>query len=229
MGLRLYGHWVSQPARSVLWLLHMKDKAIGRDFDFHKVEPMKGDTRKSSFTDLFPTARSPAIHEPDNNDFKLAEGSAILQYLCEKNNWEDWYPSSDLQSRARVNEYLSSHHTTSRRCTLKVFHPVMMSIMKPEGPAVDYAALEAVSQKEANRFSSSWLQNGPFVGGFEAPTIADLFAYTEFAQIPQMDIFEKYDDDRVEEWLARMRELPHHDDVHRSLFKLTALKRKLGK
>ncbi|GMH82728.1 hypothetical protein TL16_g09358 [Triparma laevis f. inornata] len=101
LGLKLYGHWVSQPARSVLWLLHLNNKQIGADFEFKKVEPMNGDTRKSEFTTLFPTAKSPAIHEPDNNDFKLAEGSAIMQYLCDKNEWENWYPSSDLQSRAR--------------------------------------------------------------------------------------------------------------------------------
>jgi glutathione S-transferase len=36
----------------------------------------------------FPTALIPAI---DDNGFYLAEGSAILQYLCEKNGYNQWF------------------------------------------------------------------------------------------------------------------------------------------
>ena len=219
--LTIYGHWVSQPARSVLWLLKIKELP----FDFKKVEPMNGDTRKEDFRALFPTAKAPAII--DEGDFRLAEGSAILGYLCDKHKWVEWYPS-ELQERARVNEYLSSHHTTSRLITRNIFHPIMLSIMKPDKPEPDLDILASKAQTSASRFSSTWLEQGPYIGGFQSPTIADLMAYCEFAQAPQMRLLDKFDDPKIEDWLSQMQSLPYHDDVHRSLFKLSARREKLA-
>jgi glutathione S-transferase len=80
--------------------------------------------------------------------------------------------------------------------------------------------------REAARFSSVYLQDGPFIAG-STPTIADLFAYTEIAQVPQV-LGSDFDFDasthgELKEWLARMKELPHHEDVHRTTYKLGAM------
>ena len=164
----------------------------------------------------------------------ILPGSAILQYVCEKNGLKRW--SGELSSayrdpvegRARVNEYLSSHHTTSRQISSKVFSPALASLMsKGKKPFTQDHKVEsaAFANEEASKFADVWLgkEGGPYVGGFENPTIADLFAYCEFAQATQMRILERYEDDKVDEWIARMKGLDHHDDVHKSLFKLANL------
>ena len=50
-GLTVYGHWVSQPSRAVLWVLKMK----GLPFTFKKKEPFKGDCDKEDYLAKFPT------------------------------------------------------------------------------------------------------------------------------------------------------------------------------
>jgi len=56
----------------------------------------------------------------------------------------------------------------------------------------------------------------------DEPTIADLFAYCEIAQVPQLGIME-VENSRVSKWINRISGIEHHDDVHRSLFKLSAI------
>mmetsp|Transcript_7809 Transcript_7809/g.16308 ORF Transcript_7809/g.16308 Transcript_7809/m.16308 type:complete len:229 (-) Transcript_7809:8-694(-) len=214
--LKVYGHWVSQPARSVLWLLKIK----GLPFAFEKVDPMGGGTRTPSYKKLFPTAKAPAIVD---GSFALAEGSAIMCYLCDKHGWDDWYPPG-LESRAVVNSYLSSHHTTSRNVTRKVFHPVVSHSTASGSRGPDLPSLLGYAEEAGAAFSSQWLGAGAYVGGFDSPTVADLMAYCEFAQVPQMKLMGRYEDERLEGWMERMRGVECHDDVHRSIRKLGDLR-----
>merc|ERR1711923_235669 len=92
--LKVYGHYISQPARSVLWLL----KIHSVRFEFIKTDPIRGDTQKSDFAAKFPLQRIPAIQDDDititnatngsttttTTPLTLAESSAIMIYLCEK-------------------------------------------------------------------------------------------------------------------------------------------------
>ena len=64
LSVTVYGHYVSQPARAVCWLL----KANGIDFNFNKVEPMRGDCKKEQYLSKFPTGLSPAIEVTTKND-----------------------------------------------------------------------------------------------------------------------------------------------------------------
>ncbi|GMH61805.1 hypothetical protein TrRE_jg11418 [Triparma retinervis] len=221
MALTIYGHWVSQPARACLWLMRLNDKA----FNFEKVEPLLGGTRTPEYKSLFPTGKAPGLVD---GDFKLSEGTAIATYMCEKENWTKWLGGECLQSRALVNSYLSSHHTTSRNITMKVFHPAMMGVLNQETPFTEELRDKAgkVMERENKKFADTWLPGlgsrgyGGFVAGLHEPTIADLFAYCEFAQAKQMGIVGGKWDKRVEEWMDRVQRIEHHDDVHRSLFKL---------
>ena len=114
--LDLYGHYVSQPARACAWLMKIEDIS----FNFKRVEPMKGDCKKKEFLEKFPTGLSPAIEVAGSNSastFKLTEGTSILQYICEVNKLEQWWPTSATSSseeRALLASYLSSHHSTTR-------------------------------------------------------------------------------------------------------------------
>ena len=67
---KLYGHYVSQPSRSILWLLKMKNAP----FEFVTLDPVKGDTKTAEYTSKFPTALIPGI---EDNGFYLAEGNCI--------------------------------------------------------------------------------------------------------------------------------------------------------
>ena len=72
--LKIYGHYVSQPARSVLWLCRAQDFT---DFEFVKKEPLNGETRTPEFIRDFPTATVPTI---DDGGFKLGEVCVSYNY-----------------------------------------------------------------------------------------------------------------------------------------------------
>ncbi|GMI21415.1 hypothetical protein TeGR_g15035 [Tetraparma gracilis] len=208
------------PFRSCAWLCRIKDLP----FEHVKVEPFMGGTRTKEYKDKFPTGLSPAI---DDNGFKLAEGGAIMKYLCVKEGWTDFYPT-DLQQQALVDQYLSNHHSTTRKMTMKVFHPMMMSFMgKQEWDADAGAKAKDTSVFIASKFQDVFLKER-FIAGGDAPTIADLAAYTEIAQVEQVlgseYSFEGREDmARLNEWLGEIKGLKAHDDVHRTVSKLGQL------
>lgn len=220
--LKMYGHYVSQPFRSIAWLLKLNNQP----FEFVSVNPVTGDTRTPVYTDKFPTALIPGM---DDNGFFLAEGGAIAQYLCEKHNWEQWWPSAgdpaSVRKRAKIAEYLSSHHHTSRMVSAKGFRPFIVAAFKPETKwsRETAAANEPVVLKIASKFENTFLTQGDFVNGMDAPTIADLIAYPEYAQMSQCGLVDYSSLPRLSAWMARMEALPEHDDVHRALMKLANL------
>jgi glutathione S-transferase len=63
------------------------------------------------------------------------------------------------------------------------------------------------------------LKRSDYIAG-DSPTIADLLAYCELAQVPQALGYHYENLPELESWLESMSQLPHHDDVHKSLFKL---------
>lgn len=226
--LKLYGHYVSQPLRSVAWLLKLNSVP----FEFIKVEPIHGDTKKPEYTSKFPTALSPAI---DDNGFYLAECSAICQYLCEKYKWNSFYPlGNDIESikqRAKINEYTSHHHHSSRLLTIKHFRVVLESVMtkKPIPQDVLKQHEEAIF-KIANKFQTTFLNNNTnnnkYINNFVTPTIADFIAYPEYAQMSQLGIVNYKNDPNLikfNEWLNCMNKINMHDDIHKTLFKLASL------
>lgn len=216
--LIVYGHFISQPSRAVLWLL----KINNFPHEFKKLEPIRGDTKKEDFVRFYPTAQVPAI---DDSGFHLAEGSAIMQYLCEKNNWNEWWPTSnsevDLQKRAKIAEYLSYHHHGDRLISHRIIRPVLEEVFsgKP-GNIADWKKREEFAFRSIQKFEDIFLKNGDYVNGFNHPTIADLTAYTEIAQLHHLQIMSKFDQfPLTKSWMSKISLIPHHDDVHRTAVK----------
>lgn len=220
---KVYGHYVSQPTRSVTWLLKMNNIP----FDFVKVEPLKGDTRKPEYISKFPTALAPAL---EDDEFYVAEASAILTYLCEKYKLDKWYPLDSTvtatQQRAKINEYLSFHHFSSRQMSIKVFRPFIDNLFSGKKWSREDANTHSdMIMKTAAKFQTVCLSHGsgPYVNGMSHPTIADLMAYPEFAQISQMGIANYADNQELKQfnvWMNNMSSLPEHDNIHQTVLKV---------
>jgi len=183
---------------------------------------------------MFPTGKSPAM-EDSSTGFRLMEGSAIMQYICERHGLDVFYPSAPdaVEKRARVNAYLSAHHTSTRMMTTKAFFPFMRSVMDPS-IQLDEAAANSAAMKVAADFERIWLphegvDSSRYIASSCHPTIADLLAYTEIAQAQQIGLCDYSGLHRLNMWLQDMAALAHHDDVHRSLMKLAGLRKKMTK
>ncbi|NXA53580.1 GSTT1 transferase, partial [Nothocercus julius] len=108
---------------------------------------------------------------------------AILLYLARKFKTPDhWYPS-DLQKRARVDEYLSWQHTNMRAKGSMVF---MSKFMLPVlvGQPLPPKKLEEIIEDLSvvlKQFEKQFLQDKPFIAGSEV-SLADLVALAELMQ-----------------------------------------------
>ena len=244
--LKLYGHYGSQPTRSVAWLLKMKHEP----FDFMSINPIRGGNRSKEYRSKFPLGLIPAIEDDPGGDGKtlaLSEASAIMIYLCEKNKWDDMYPTnncpSSIQRRALINEYISHHNESTRMMTRKVIRPGLTGVVaSAKNPGIspgmthslsrspdDLMKLKSTIRDVSKRFQHKFLVNSressDFIVG-DTVSIADLLAYPELAQIPQLlgiDYGEWSELEALRRWLDRMAKLPYHDDVHRTVSKLGKL------
>ena len=152
-------------------------------------------------------------------------GSAILQYLCEKHGWNEWWPTgsdaASIQKRAKIAEYLSSHHHTSRMVSARVFRPFIEALGSGhKWDAAKAKEVEPIVLKIAGKFEQTFLRNGPYINGLDQPTIADLIAYTEYAQVVQIGVCNFTSLPVLNAWLSNMQKLPEHDNVHKSVVKL---------
>ncbi|XP_027747843.1 glutathione S-transferase theta-1 isoform X1 [Empidonax traillii] len=149
-----------------------------------------------------------------DGDFTLAECTAILLYLSRKYNTPDhWYPS-DIQKRARVDEYLSWHHANIRANApktmwIKVLIPLFTGQPLPSEKLQEVMDGLSTSLKQ---FEERFLQDKAFIIGSEI-SLADLVAIVELMQPVGVgcDIFE--DRPRLMEWRRRVE-----DAVGKELF-----------
>ncbi|NXX77479.1 GSTT1 transferase, partial [Urocolius indicus] len=132
---------------------------------------------------------------------------AILLYLAQKFKTPDhWYPS-DLQKRARVDEYLSWQHTNVRAKGSKFF---LTKVLLPLilGQTLPPEKLEGVTEElniVLKQFEEKFLQDKPFIIGNEI-SLADLVAVVELMQPVSAgyDLFEERP--KLAEWRRRVED-----------------------
>lgn len=207
--MKLYGNLISQPSRAAEWVLRLKQV----DHELVKMDFGSAAFTSAEFLALNPNGQIPVLKD---GDFSIFEGSAILVYLAEKLGWTDLYPT-DVQAHAKVNQYLHWHHTHTREITSKVLLPLMhtkMNIGTPE-EAVMIKDSTAMITKLADTTEKLLVKD--FVAETDHPTIADVAAYCEFVQVELMGIFDFSKHPKLSAWLGRMKEVPHHDEMHADL------------
>lgn len=208
--LKLYGVPFSQPVRSVIWLLLMKEQP----FQFIPTNPGskgKSGSRNPTYLAKNPSGTIPCLEESDTG-YALGEAHAIMAYLCQKEGWTDLYPG-DLQARGRVDWYLNFHHRNIRDASSGMVAPKIRKDL-------DFPAL--VQERATRTFTAALetLENFPLASGrFVAAdhlTLADLSAYGEIGQLqPQFtNLFDFAPYPNVRRWLAEMQALPFHDAAH---------------
>ncbi len=218
MSIRIYGHYVSQPTRAVLWTLAMKSLP----YTFVKVNPVAGEADSEDFLKKFPAGVIPAYEEPDSG-FRLTESNAILVYLAQKHQWDDLLPMKDLNRNALVHQWLHWHHSNLRLATVYLFRPAMLESMgmerKPEASARDAKQGAKAMRENMLVMTHGALKSSPYLAG-PTVTLADIAAYCELDQLVALKAYDFGPWPEVSEWIARMQKLPHHNEIRQSLFKL---------
>ena len=211
VALQLYANFISQPSRSVIWVLKVKNI----DFNLVEMNPGADFFRSAEFGALNPNRFVPVIKD---EDFVLTEGMAILQYLGDRFNWTgpgDLYPK-DAKVRAKINEYMHWHHTNTRLFTINIFRPATAQ-RNNSATGKDLEALAGTDDLIARVFGllEVFLVND-YIAHTNFPTIADFAAYCEIDQLGMMGFqFSQYP--KVSAWIGRMKMIAHYEEVHQKL------------
>ncbi|XP_068098649.1 glutathione S-transferase theta-3-like [Hyperolius riggenbachi] len=184
--LTLYVDLLSQPARSV----YIFAKANNIPFNHHEMWLFKGDQLSEDYAKVNPIRKIPALKD---GNFMLAESIAMLLYMANKYKTPDhWYPS-DLQKRARVDEYLAWQTLNTRYHGCKLF---WFKFMAPFllGRELESKKLEAALAEFNNTMTNvedHFIRDNPFIAG-DKISIADLVAIVEIMQVvgSGVDVFE---------------------------------------
>lgn len=209
MSLKLYANFISQPSRAAEWAMRIKKL----DHELVTMDFGSPAFKSPEFLAMNPNGLIPVLKD---GDFSMFEGNAILVYLAEKFGWTDLYPSN-VQTRAKVNQYLNWHHTNARLITPRVLVPLWHTkdnVATPE-EAVFVKDTPALLAKLSELMEKFLVKD--FVAESDAPTVADIAAYCEFVQVEMMGIhdFSKYP--KLSAWMKRMKDVPHHDEMHAPL------------
>ena len=219
--LTLYGQGGSQPSRAVWWTCLIQELPFElcdvRIDQFGMAGPL---------AELNPTGQVPTIRD---GDFALYEMPAILTYLCRKHGWEDLYPR-DVETRARVDQYLHFHHNRTRNVTFELMAPhVIVAFLGFLGArsggeshslldrASDPAKLErgrAAVREIFGLIERGYFRDTPYLCT-EEPSIADIACHEEIAQLRWAGLFDFAEFPELDRWLEAMARLPHYETAHR--------------
>ncbi|XP_073530532.1 glutathione S-transferase theta-3-like isoform X2 [Phyllobates terribilis] len=163
-----------------------------------------GDQLKEDFGKVNPLRKVPSLKD---GDFTMAESIAILQYLASKYKTPDhWYPS-DLQKRARVDEYLSWQHTNTRPHSARLFWVKGMTpyLLGHEAAPENLNPALCEFNGTLTAIETKFLQDKQFFAGDEI-SIADLVAIVEIMQAISAGIDAFEDKPKLSAWKQRVEE-----------------------
>ena len=144
------------------------------------VDAIKGDTKKPEFRQKNPLGLVPYL---EDDGFGLGESAAILQYISEKHQLQQWYPT-DLQVRARVNQWLHWHHSNTRNSTMKLLLASFWPVKDPKAQEERMARGSKLLAKSLALLEHTFSTNPSlkFLATTQSPTIADLLIVPELDQ-----------------------------------------------
>ena len=191
--IQLYGHELSGNVYKVRLLLEL----LGTEYEFVKVDLMKGEHKKPPYLAINPFGQVPALVDGDET---VLDAQAILVYLAKKYGGEDWLPS-DAVSLSKVVRWLS---TTAGEVRQGVENARLYHLFKMKTINVERAEEKSqliLKQLDEHLADQEWLE-------FSRPTIADIAVFPYVALAPDGKIsLDAYPN--VLAWIDRIKHLPN--------------------
>lgn len=217
MVLRYFYDLMSQPSRAVY--IFLKINKI--PFEPKAVALRKGEHYSDEYKKVNPFSLVPVL---DDNGFILTESVAILKYLVAKYNLpENWYPRTNLQAQARVDEYMNWQHWNTRLKSAYLFRNLLIepkALSRPvEWDKVELFRTEV--KKTVKLLENVWLKDRPFLCGQEI-SVADILGICELMQLYGINEEYLYEENYVvKAWMERVKERlqPHFDEAHKMTYR----------
>ena len=191
--IKLYGHELSGNVYKVRLLLEL----LGTEYEFVKVDLMKGEHKKPPYLAINPFGQVPALVDGDET---VLDAQAILVYLAKTYGGEDWLPT-DAVSLSKVVRWLS---TTAGEVRQGVENARLYHLFKAKTINIERAEEKSqliLKQLDEHLAGQEWLE-------FGRPTIADIAVFPYVALAPDGKIsLDAYPN--VLAWIDRIKHLPN--------------------
>jgi len=186
------------------------------DIEYHVIDLFSGEQCQPAFAGINPNQAVPFL---EDSDFRLAESSAILKYLAEKQK-SPAYPT-DVRERARVNERMDWFNTgLYRDLGYGLVYPQVLHGYRHADGGVQTAALA-----QARERTKKWLKildehligpQNPYVCGPRL-TLADFFGVCmiTLGDVIRLD-YSAYPN--LSRWLSTMKAVPYWEDVNDAFY-----------
>ncbi|MEZ1318271.1 glutathione S-transferase [Pseudomonas fluorescens] len=195
----LYRHPLSGHSHRVELMLSL----LGLPTELVDVDLMKGAHKTPEFLALNRFGQVPVI---DDDGVVLADSNAILIYLAEKYDNDQWLPSDPL-ARAKVQRWLSvaAGQINSGPAAARLITVFGAGYNAEDVIGRSHGLLKVMEEE---------LGQSQFLAG-DQPTIADVAAYTYVAHAPEGNV-SLSDYPNVRAWLARVEALPRFVGMQRT-------------
>lgn len=197
--IMLYRHPLSGHSHRVELMLSL----LGLPTELIDVDLMKGAHKTPEFLALNRFGQVPVI---DDDGVVLADSNAILIYLAEKYDNDQWLPSDPL-ARAKVQRWLSvaAGQINSGPAAARLITVFGAGYNAEDVIGRSHGLLKVMEEE---------LGQSQFLAG-DQPTIADVAAYTYVAHAPEGNV-SLSDYPNVRGWLARVEALPRFVGMQRT-------------
>jgi glutathione S-transferase len=206
--LTLFGTDLSQPCRSVSWVLRMNNIP----FQYEMVIPgSKKGSRSPEHLQRNPSGTVPVIQ---HGEVILNESNSILVYIAETYGLSSLWPKADDEksrlSRAKIGRWLHWMHRNSREGTIGLFAPLARPDLKLKpNPGPFKAAMNVLEQTLAKH---------KFLAETSTPTLADIAVFADVGQLDNLELFDFSTYPHVKRWMNELRKLPGYAETHDETF-----------
>ncbi len=190
----LYDHPYSQHARRVRALLEIAEIP----YELAHVDPVKGEHMSEEFLRINPNHEIPVLV---GDDIVISQSNAIMRYLCNQHDIDDWYPR-DPKVRAQIDEWLN---WTQCRMFPAVMNIVLYTIFITEGDNEAKIQSGHETMKELTPILDAALDGKDYLTG-DIPTIADLAIASNITQLSFADAVPK--GENIGRWMDRINSIP---------------------
>ncbi|NJN71939.1 MAG: glutathione S-transferase [Limnothrix sp. RL_2_0] len=191
--ITLYGHELSGNVYKVRLFLEL----LNVEYEFVKVDLMKGEHKKPPFLAINPFGQVPALVDGENT---VLDAQAILVYLARTYGDENWLPTEAI-ALSSVIRWLSTTAGEVRQGpeSARLYHLFKMKTINIDR-AIEKSNL-ILKQLNDHLEGQDWLE-------FGRPTIADIAVFPYVALAPDGDIsLDEYPN--VLAWIERIKHLPN--------------------
>jgi len=188
--VRLYGHWLSQPAQRVALMLRL----TRTPFSYSHVDLMTGENKKPGYMKISRFGQVPAL---ECRGETMCQSTRILEFLADQSGKFDGRSTSNKRT---VREWLN--WCDDRLVNLSRARAAIR-FLKAKPEVIEYTKGNA---RAALDVLNGHLEGRDFIVG-KAPTIADIAAFPAVALADEAELNLK-DWPNVYQWCVRMSKLP---------------------